>query len=383
LITDRVNGFSGNGNPIQTGLGARTASITPNFLQGSIRSTGINTNLALQGDGFFITNNVDGETRYTRAGNFNFTDIGNGVARLVTSDGSAVQGYNSFNADGTINSGGAIGDLDVDFNNPSPPSATELVRFVTNLPATAEVGTRFTGRIDVYDSTGEIQPLTVTFTKGEDVNQWTYQFDYPAGDVSTTEPNNGSGTLTFGTDGRLATFDGISVNDPAITNKTIRITDLNNGAEDLAITWDLIGGGGDSSRLTNYSSDFNTAASFQDGIGSGTLQSVQFSPDGTLVGFFSNGETSELGQVALARFINNSGLKQLDGNNFQETNFSGAPEMVEDGEVGIVTDSLETSNVDIAGEFTDLIVYQRGFQSSSRTITTSDQILQEIIGLKR
>lgn len=378
LITNRLDARSGNGNPIQFGLGVKNTEVVNYFEQGSFINTGIGTNLALEGRGFFAVNN-GGNINYTRAGNFSLQSNG----ALMAANGGTVQGYTEMNADGTINTTGDISDIIIDFDTLSPAEPTETVRFVTNLSASAEEGTTFSSNMEVFDSNGIARPLELVYTKTANVGEWTYEFRFQDGTVSTTEPTQGSGVFTFGPDGLLSTVDGTPVTE--YQNRQISIGGLPDGADDLTFTWDLIDFTNQSSfgYMTNLGNRSNTGSVFQDGTGIGELQRVEFDNNGVMFGFFTNGDTVPLAHLAVATFDNNQGLKQSSSGFFIPTNASGAAELEAAGNTLILSGTLETSNVDIAEEFTSLIIHQRGYQSNSKTITTSDQMLQEVINLKR
>ncbi|CAM2005102.1 flagellar hook protein FlgE [Acanthopleuribacter pedis] len=386
LMVNQVGNNNGAVNPMQFGLGTRTESISPAFFQGAISRSGNNTNLALQGEGFFqVSDGTD--IAYTRAGNFTFDRNG----ELKSSNGWAVLGYTQVDADGNVVRSGTPAPLTIDFEEPSPPRATQTVRYITNLSSETETGGDFQTNIDIWDDTGQKRRLNLTFTKDEAVNAWSYQFTTDEGTVV-----DGTGTVTFDAQGRLATLNGVDINDPAITNPTINVTGLPADAEgntpgDLSFNWDLVefisqpdGTITNDSYLTNFSGFSTNGTFFQDGFGSGDLNRIEFMQDGTMLGFFSNGETHALGAVAVANFNNREGLRQIDSNFYEATAASGEAFFAENnGGTVIFGGALESSNVDIADEFTDLIIHQRGYQSNSKSVTTADQILQEILGLKR
>lgn len=384
VMSDTVRGISGAGNPIQVGLGSARTEVIARFEQGSIATTGIRSHLAIQGEGFFQLQD-DGRSVFTRSGNFSFNQEG----FLVHASGSRVQGFLGTDADGLATTTGGLTDVRVDLGQASPPSATERVRFISNLSNSADTGESYTTSIEVFDSKGVAHQMNLTFTKTATSGEWTYQFGFEDGTVSTTFPNDGSGTVVFDSDGNLSVLDGVSIN-PSGMNKTFNITNLNTGAEDMTITWEAFeeGEAGAANRglITNYSNNFSTGTLFQDGFGSGILQDLTFDQDGTMVGFFDNGLTLELGRIAIATFNNRNGLKQINGGMYVSTAASGPSSVDGEGTGGrgsILAGSLESSNVDIAEEFTDMIIYQRGYQSNSKTITTTDQLLQEALNLKR
>lgn len=409
IMSNTILGISGAGNPIQAGLGVKTTEIVAKFEQGSIATTGIKTHLAIQGEGFFMTD-LNGTTAFTRAGNFGFNEQG----QLITANGGVVQGFLGTNPDGTLDNTGGIQDIQIDLGQASPPKATELARFISNLSAEADDGEPYTTTIEVYDSKGVAHQLSLTMTRDEggDVagpptgTSWTYTFEFDGEDgtgaigidvAGGTGMTNGApgGEVLFDENGALLSVDGVSVQVPGgAVDPVITITGVPGGAADMAVTWDLIETNLDfdgtnqlhGSYITNYGNKNSTGTLYQDGYGSGVLQDVDFDQNGTMIGFFDNGLTLELARVAIATFNNKGGLKQIDGGYYLPTAASGPFSVDGEGTGGrgsIISSSLESSNVDIAEEFTAMIVYQRGYQSNSRTITTVDQLLQEALNLKR
>jgi flagellar hook protein FlgE len=340
-------GSAGGTNPAQVGLGVRVAGITTNFAQGSAQATGRSTDLMISGDGFFVVRQ-GAEDLYTRAGAFNFD--ANGL--LVTPDGSAVQGWSATN--GTIDTNGVIGDIRLPVGATLPPVATTTVGLTGNLPGDAAVGTVEHSSIKVYDAAGTAANLDLTFTMG-------------AGGVWTVGSSSGTvspATLSFTGSGAT----------PSATSVTFSPT---GGGPSISV---------DTSKLTGFSGQNSMAATSQDGSAAGTLQAFSMSPDGTLVGVFSNGLKSPLGQIALANFNNPPGLEKVGGSLYRTTVNSGTPQLgtaSTGGRGSLASGELEMSNVDLAAEFTNLIVAQRGFQANSRVITTSDQILEDLVNLKR
>jgi len=382
IMSSQADGLSGARNPIQVGLGTKNTEIVSRFDQGSIQTTGVKTHLAIQGEGFFQVSK-NGRPAYTRSGNFSFDSEG----RLLAANGARVQGWQGTRPDGTVDVSGGVGDIQIDFGVNAAPKTTELVRFIANLSAEAATGDAYQTAIEVFDSKGVAHQLTLELTKNAAPGRWDYQFAFADGDVSTTAPNQGDGFIEFGPDGRLATLDGTAITDPLAANRVIGLENLNSGAADMLVTWDLIELAADPADnagfITNFGTTFNAGTLFQDGYGSGVLQDLDFDQAGTMIGFFDNGSTLELARVALAIFNNNLGLKQTDGGFYLTTAASGPASIDPDGGRGaVLSSSLESSNVDIAEEFTDLIIHQRGYQSNSRTITTTDQLLQEAINLK-
>jgi len=381
VMSDTVRGISGAGNPTQIGLGVKTTEIVAKFEQGSIQTTGIKTHLAIQGEGFFQIDN-GGTSAYTRSGNFGFNQEG----FLVSANGGIVQGFVGTRPDGTVDTSAGVRDIQIDLGQAGAPSATGLVRFITNLSAEAVEGDTYATSIETFDSKGVAHQLTLTYTKHADTDRWDYEFTFPDGTPNTTAGFQPDGFVRFDTSGKLSELDGTPIG--TATERTIQFTDLTSGAADFEFEWDLIDDSVTpfSSFTTSYGSTYNTGTLFQDGFGSGVLQDIDFDQDGTMIGFFDNGLSLELARVALATFNNKSGLKQVDGGFYLSTAASGPASVDGEGTGGrgsILASSLESSNVDIAEEFTAMIVHQRGYQSNSKIITTTDQLLQEALNLKR
>lgn len=364
-------GTNGAGDAIQQGAGTAVSSIPSLFTQGNVDPSGVATDVAVIGNGFFVVSK-NGVVSYTRAGNFEI-DKNN---LLVTSDGQVVMGYPAVN--GVIPPGQTLGALALGAGTISPATATSNVQLRTNLDATAAVGTTYSAPITIYDSLGASHVIMFTYTKTA-TNNWDYSITIPAADVGgAVDPTVlQTGTLTFDGNGNLVT--------PASDVANINITGFVDGANDLSFTWRLYDANG-AGFLTQMASPSSTSSTQQDGAGSGTLVKFDIGADGTITGAFSNGKTAVLGQLALATFANNQGLLRAGNNGFSETLASGQPVVGGPGTGGrgtLAGGALELSNVDIAKEFAALIVAQRGFQANARAVTTFDEITQETINLKR
>ena len=334
---------TGGTNPAQVGLGVKVADITTNFAQGSTQSTGRALDVMISGDGFFVTSN-GGQTAYTRAGALDFDAQG----RLVTPDGSLVQGWPA--VDGVIDPGAPVSPVTLPKNAVSPAIATTTAKVGGNLPGDAATGTVLTRDTTVFDASGNATQLSLTFTKT--AAGWDASYD----DGTATPPTT---SMAF-TDGKLTSGTTLTLTTPAI-------------AIDL-------------STATGYAGLTTASIIDQNGRDAGTLQTFTLSPDGTLVGSFSNGASQAIGQVALATFVNPGGLQKAGSSSYTATFNSGAAQLGVAGQSGmgyLSSGALEMSNVDLSQEFTNLIVAQRGFQANARIITTSDDVLQELTNLKR
>jgi flagellar hook protein FlgE len=367
-------GTAGSGDPIQLGAGTEVSSMPALFTQGSISDTGVPTDVAIQGSGFFVVQNSDGSLNYTRAGDFSVGANNN----LITSSGQDVLGYPAVN--GVVNTSAGIVPLQLNTGIISPPTATANVALTTNLNAAANVGDTYSTPVTVYDSLGATHTLTYTFTN-TGPGTWSYSISIPAADVGQTGNPVvlSTGNLTFDSSGNLET--------PAanVSGITLPTGDtLADGANALNFSWNLYSNG--TPLLTQVAAPSSTSAINQDGSSSGTLVSYSIGSDGTIAGSFSNGTTESLGELALANFANPDGL-QLDGNTDYSPTLASGPAVVGvpgTGSLGTITGgALELSNVDIATEFANLIVAQRGFEADAKAVTTFDQITQDTIALKQ
>ncbi len=368
----------------QIGRGVSLATVDRMFTQGSFMGTDINTDMAIDGSGFFMVSHPEQEgTKYTRDGSFRFDDQG----YLVNPMGFRVQGYD---IDVNGNASGQLTDIAVDMNSAIEPSATTTASFNTNLNQDAEAiaggfdvnipneTSNFSTSINVYDSLGDSHQLTIYFTK-TDANQWEYNVVAPGEDIEGGAAGEleliADGELEFNDDGSLDAAGSGGVDDNGLFD-TGAIEWANGAADsDIGITLDL----------TQYSGQSSLVSRSQNGFASGDLTNVSVDELGIITGSYSNGQSRQLAQVALADFANPNGLYQ-DGNNlFVETQASGlaATGAPGSGAGTIRANSLEQSNVDIARQFTDMITTQRMYQANSRIITTSDEMLQEVVNLKR
>lgn len=420
--TDNVGGT----NPKQIGLGSAVGSIDMIMTDGSVQSTGKNTDLCLSGNGFFIVNGPNG-TFYTRDGAFEFDKEGNYV---LPGSGLYVQGWTA-DASGAINTQTAIGKITIPAGKSMEATATKTVNYSNNLdsagatiesitrdgaatdPAEASpehpvtlkmsdgtVYTMTTGTyktkqslpvattISVYDSLGNMHNIPVYFTKtevntdlstGVKGNKWSVTLNPDAGaaspsdtaiikeaDGSTTTITMPAVTLEFDSNGKFVSGNGL----PTLT--------LTNGATTgQSVQVNLTG-------LTQYSGS-NTIANSADGNEMGTLKSIAIDSAGVITGTYTNGINRQEGQVAIAQFTNSAGLTKTGSSLYSISNNSGEANVKTATDLGvtITPSALEMSNVDIANEFSDMIITQRGFQSNSKIITVSDEMLETLVNMKR
>ncbi len=389
----RPDGNTGGINPMQVGLGSQIGSIDTLYTQGNLESTGQNTDLAVQGNALFIVKN-GAESFYTRAGNFKLDANGTLVS---ATNGFRVQGRAAVNGKLTD----PLADLKIPIGQTAPANATTKISLSGNLDASANVFDKGTATtldpldptqrgldanknsfkdltITAYDSLGAKQEIKMVAWKTAP-NQWDWKFDDTNMSIATppglTELG-GSHPITFKSDGSLDTsVAGFAPPQISFTPKS--------GASDVTISLDM---GTGMSGLSQFAGAANAVMRDQDGYTNGQLQDFSIDATGTIVGSFTNGTTQTLGQVGLADFDNPSGLAAAGDNMYSVTANSGSAILgyaSEGSPSSIASGSLEQSNVDLAQEFTDMIVAQRGFQANGRVITTSDQMMQELVALKQ
>jgi flagellar hook protein FlgE len=366
-IFDQMQGTSGNGDPIQVGNGVAVDGKVSNFTDGNVSSTGIASNMALQGNGFFVVEG-NGQTSYTRSGNFTVNSSG----QLCTAQGQLVMGYQAVN--GVVSTSSALAPISVTQSGIMPASATTSFQMNTNLDANSAVGDSFSTPITVYDSLGESHVLSVTYTNAAP-NSWSYSITLPAADTGGTGAATqiASGTLAFNSSGVLTS--------PTGAVSGISISGLADQAAPMTLNWSLADSTGNP-LITQQSSSSATTTPTQNGYAAGTLSSYSVLPDGTVQGQYSNSQTLALGQVAIASFANNQGLIQTGGNDYQASFASGQP-VIGQANVGgngsITGSSVEESNVDLATEFSNMIVAQQGYEANAKVLTTLDQVSQAIL----
>ena len=371
----QAQAVSGNGDPIQIGGGVQIGSTVSNFSNGTVNSTGIAANMALQGNGFFVVSNGT-DTNYTRDGDFSVNSAG----QIVDGQGNTVMGYQA-NSAGQIQAGGALAPISVNSSVTIPAQATTTFSTTTNLQAASAAGTTFSTPLAVTDSLGETQTLTITYTAGATPGTWNYSITLPASATGATAPTTlSTGTMTFNSSGILQ---GTTPPETAGSIAGIKITGLADGAAPMNLTWNLNSATG-TPVITQQNSASATTATDVNGYGSGTLIGFTVLPNGTVEGQFSNNQTLALGQVAVADFANPEGLTQSSNGNFQATVASGAAVVGQAGVGGngtITGDAVEESNVDLSSEFSNMIVAQQSYEANAKALTTLDQVSQATIQL--
>ncbi|MEO8905654.1 MAG: flagellar hook protein FlgE [Polyangiaceae bacterium] len=372
------------------GSGVKVGDVQQMFTQGTLSNTGVSTDVALNGDGFFVVKGaVDGVSSnfYTRAGEFNIDKDGN----LANAQGLKVQGYQS-NGDGTF--AASISNVTAP-TAALPAKATKGVSVTANIDADAKVPalafdpndpantSNFSTTISVYDSLGNAHTLDVYFAKTND-NTWDYHALVPGTDVvPPVVPGNsevGTGSLAFTTDGALDT----------VTTGTAITASFTGATAAQPITLDfgtsITAGGTGLDGTTQFAGSSNVSSQSQDGYASGDFSGVSVDGQGVVTGLYTNGQKVAMSQLAIAKFRSNDGLGRAGQNLWIDTRDSGTAAMGTAGSGGrgaTTGGALEGSNVDLATEFVSMIQHQRSFSANSKTITTADEMLQELINIKR
>ncbi len=357
----------GGTNPMQVGMGVSLGSIDVVHTEGSLLTTGINTDVAIQGNGFFVLSDANGQT-YSRDGSFQLNSQG---TLVDPASGRTVQGWIADSA-GTLDVTTPPGDIQLGIGGVATARATSSASLIGNLDSDALVGDVVTRTVRVYDSLGTPRDLALNFTKlAAPANSWTWDAQFGGASV-------GTGTLTFNADGSMP-----AGTTGAISIPSASLASTGSAPADLNITVDY-------SSVTQLSTTAQTGSDVtlrtQDGYAYGTLESFTVGNNGQLTGVYSNGLRRTIGQVALATFSNVGGLARGGRNSFVETTASGVPQIgvpQTGGRGSVAGGVLEGSNVDLATEFSNLIITQRAFQANSRTITAADTMLQETVNLAR
>jgi len=461
-------GSNGSGDEIQAGTGVQVASNSTDFSGGSIASTGVSTDAAINGAGFFVLDGGGGSQLYTQNGGFQLNSNGT----LESSDGLAVMGYPATN--GVVNTNGGLTDVNIPTGQVMQPSATTSFSMTQNLDSQSAIGSTTTGQVQVYDSLGNQYQATVAYTN-QGNNTWGYSVSLPntlqgsssvaagvtsfnynfganggtlgtvdsgtnltitgpkasgsatitaptvtqgetvanyatavnaaitaAGITGTTVTSNpagqlsitgtgistagsviqdpvasaaATGTLTFDSSGNLVS--------PATDVSGITFSGLSDGASTMNLNFNLFGANG-TGNISQTAAASSTTATSQNGFASGQYESFSISPTGVISSTYSNGQTQNVGQLALATVSNEQGLVDMGSTEYRATTASGNASVGVAGAGGrgtIEGSSLEASNVNISAEFSDLIVAQRAFEANSKAVTTFDTVTQETINM--
>lgn len=379
----------------KVGTGSRLAAASRLFTQGGVETTNSSTDMAIQGQGFFVMKDAEGGKFYTRAGQFNMDKNGT----LVNAQGLKLQGIQ---LDSSGNPVSGLTDIVIGSNLIAPPTATTSISLVANLGATSTtpttalpadaVGTEddptdwfaasnFSTVVSIYDSLGQVHDLTFLFRKTATANQWDYRVVADAGEVSggtagkLRQVNAAGGKLAFNADGTFNT--GGATNITAIGP----ITWASGASAQAVAVADMKFTG-----TTQYARPASVSMLSHNGVLPGALTGISIDTEGVITGLFSSGNTQPLSQVALADFASPEGLSHVGNSLFAQSPDAGEVVSGNPGTGGfgtVLSGSLELSTVDLAAEFVRMVITQRGFQASSRTITVTDSLLEEVANLKR
>ncbi len=371
------------------GSGVRMAGVQQMFTQGSLSNPGVSTDLALSGDGFFVVKgNVNGVAGdfYTRNGQFKIDNSG----YITNFDGLQAQGYQAL-PNGTFAAG--LSSLKVPTSSISPFATTSLT-VTANIDSNAVVPaaawdaqnpsqtSNFSSTLSVYDSLGNAHSLDVYFRKTAS-NTWDYHVlaagAEVTGGIAGQNTQVGNGTLTFNTSGALATASASNISADFVGATPAQAITANLGTS-------IAGGGTGLDGITQFAGASNVSSQSQNGYSSGDLAGISVDGTGVVKGMYTNGQKLAIGQLAVAKFRSNEGLGRAGQNLFIDTRDSGSAALGTAGSGGraaISSGSLEQSNVDLAQQFVDLIAHQRAFEANSKTITTADEMLQQLEQIKR
>lgn len=388
ILSQTYSGISGT---YQVGRGVLVGNVMTVFSAGQLESTSNVLDLAIDGEGFFIVNDK-GTTAYTRAGQFSINKEG----KIVDSQGAVLQGYL---ADGTGNITGTIGDVAITANRIEAAQTTQ-VQLSLNLNAKEAmqsapfsldansdgvlndpINYNSSTTLAIYDSQGAQHNITLYFVKTAD-NNWDVHYVYD-------DPNNQGQLVDAGTQKLIFNSNGTLKDDSS--SSMVIVFNFNGGVTSPQnVVFDYGRGsdeGGDGLGGTNqYAANFSVSNILQNGYSSGNLINMSIDTNGNINGIYSNGQIKALAKIALAKFNDPSGLEKLGRNLYAQSAQSGSPIIGSPETSGlgrVLSNALELSNVDLAEEFVRMITAQRGFQANSRIITTTDELMQEVVNLKR
>ncbi len=377
LLSSTINGSGGSS---QVGRGVGMSKVDQVFSQGTFESTESGLDVAIEGEGFFILKEPGDETNYySRAGAFRFDDDG----YLVNPEGLQVMGK-QFDANGELLPGDASS-IRVQSSGLIQGQVTNELKLTTNLDSAEPINAvafayddadsyNYSSSVQIYDSLGNPHLLSTYFKKTAN-NTWDVYYSYEdnAGVVNPDPPAVWT-TLTFTNDGILTNA---ALDPPQKTTANTVALDWGNGTTPTAIEVNF--------DTTQFNSESVVISQDQNGFGAGNLTGVDIDGDGIVIASYSNGEQTKIAQLVLGKFVNPNGLQLAGSNLYTETSASGpARTGIPGPELGkVFTNSLEQSNVDMGAEFVRMITAQRGFQANSKIITTVDELLGELINLKR
>ena len=381
ILSQTVRGASspqngrGGTNPAQIGLGMALGGIDSVMSQGSLESTGKLTDFAVQGDGFFVVS--DGTTQsYTRDGAFDIDTTG---TLVNPNNGLKVMGW-AADANGNVDTTTPMTPLTIPFGtqvsarptadaNPQPATPVYGMTAAGNLDSGAATGAVVESTVQAYDSLGNAHSIKLTFTKTATANDWTVTGTADGGTTGNALP--ATTTLNFTSSGQVDTTSATNGFLP------ISLALTTGGVTPLAFTLDV-------SKMTQFAGDSQITPQTNTGAPAGALVSFAVGSSGEISGIYSNGSSQKIGQLALASFVNPGGLQRQGDNLWAPTGNSGQAIVGtpnSGGKGSVSTGTLETSNVDLAQQFTNMIIAQRGFEASSKVVTSSDQMLQDLVNM--
>jgi flagellar hook protein FlgE len=375
ILGQSLSGVTGSN---QTGAGTKVSTVDLDFFQGSFQTTNVSTDVAINGKGLFVLADPNSdENFYTRAGHFTLDNEG----YYVNTHGYRVQGY-LYDALGE-NLIETLADIQIDQNSMIPPIATTEMEMVVNLDSGADVRVwdptdpsatcNFSTAMKIYDTLGESHQVQVFFTKTAALNwEWHAMIDGSdlQGGTAGVLQEYGSGAIAFDVNGVLTT----GMPAPFYTGALTFLNGLTPGAT----TADFTG-------TSQYGSPSAVQTIIQDGYAAGTVSGMSLDSEGNIVASYTNGTVKNIARLALADFANLNGLERKGSTLYQATTASGEPLLNKPGVGGSGTVSasmLEESNVDLAAEFVRMIVVQRGYQANSKVISTTDEMLSQLMNIR-
>ncbi|AWG42673.1 flagellar hook protein FlgE [Candidatus Borreliella tachyglossi] len=398
MISQSISGASrptdgrGGTNPKQVGLGMSVATVDTIHTQGSFQSTQKASDLGVSGAGFFILREGS-NSFYTRAGAF---DVDSDRHLVNPANGMRIQGWmaRTLGGEQVINTSSDVEDLIIPVGDKEGAKATGHITFACNLDKRLPVIEEGASESDiasgtwvvnktVYDNFGNTSVVELRVVRDATAfNTWNAT-------VLVNGEENSNFVIGFNNEGALLSLNGQpgQPGDLLEFPITFGVPNANVGedGEQQTINLRLGNVGSYTDSITQFADASTTKAIIQDGYGMGYMENYEIDQNGVITGVYSNGIRRDLGKIALASFVNPGGLEKAGDTNFIETSNSGQARVGETGFAGLGTiraGVLEMANVDLAEQFTDMIVTQRGFQANAKTITTSDQLLQELVRLK-
>jgi len=364
-------------NSVAVGTGTLVGAIDPNFAEGTLQQTGNPDDVAIQGNGFLVADQ-NGAVTYTRDGHLLLDANGN----LSTAEGGLIQGWQAVN--GVINTNGAIGNLVIPVGAQIPAKQTQNMDLTGNLNPNDPAGTVVTMTMTAYDELGDAVPITLTFTKTATADQWTMQGTATtSANFSNTTKNlfAAAQTVTFNANGTLNTVNGTAVGANAPFADPTQLAAADGFPNALNIVFP---GTAQPGALTQFASPDTAEFASQDGFATGTLAGYSISSTGVITGQYTNGESQAIGQIALANFANPTGLTNVGNNMWAATPNSGAALVGTAGTAGrgtLVGGAVESSNVDLGRQLTDMVMAQTAYQANTKVVSTSALVLQSLVNM--